>query len=251
QIGEEQYDSNVKTQLTLVGHLLPYHDLVKERRHEEPNGTESEQGRTYPSRSTVKCLAFVAQPATQGTEPQHEEDVADNRARNGGFDNVVEAPLECHEGNNEFSSIAKRGIEQTPNARPRTLCQMFCRSAHMPRERHNGTGRSHKDEYRAGVHQIEEQTYWDEHEQEGQRLNPKASKAHADVLIVVVLLVHQLFVELKSQVDFCPAPHRLPLLSHGRMFPGSGSLLGCGIEDLMTRRACDLDVTDRAIGAQF
>src|SRR4029453_14155060 len=166
QIGEEQYDSNVKTQLTLVGHLLPYHDLVKERRHEEPNSTESEQGRTYPSRSTVKYLAFVAQPATQDTEPQYEEDVAENRARNGGFDDVVEAPLECHEGNNQFSRIAKRGIEQTPNARPRTLCQMFRCFAHMSRERHNGAGRSRKDENRAGVHDLEEQTYRDEHEQE-------------------------------------------------------------------------------------
>src|SRR5215475_14613252 len=114
-----------------MGHLLPYHDLMKEGRHEEPNGTESEQGRTYPSRSTVKCLAFVAQSATQSSETQYEEDVADNRARNGGFDNVMEAPLECHEGDNQFRRIAKCSVEQTPNARPRTLCQMFCRFAHM------------------------------------------------------------------------------------------------------------------------
>jgi hypothetical protein len=78
QIGEEQHRSNVKTQLTLVSYLLPYHDLVKERWHEEPNSTEREQGRTDPSRSTVKCLAFVAQSATQGTEPQNEENVANN-----------------------------------------------------------------------------------------------------------------------------------------------------------------------------
>src|SRR5262245_53746636 len=128
---------------------------------------------------------------------------------------------------------------------------MFCRSAYIPRERHNGTGRSHKDEYRVGVHQIEEQSYRDEQEQEGQGLNPQASKAHANVLIVGVLLVYQLFVEFKSQVDFCPALRRPPLLRYGRMLPGFSSLLGCGIEDLITRRARYLDVTDRAIGVQF
>jgi hypothetical protein len=76
----------------------------------------------------------------------------------------MEAPLEGHEGDNQFGSIAKGGVEQTTNARVRALCQVFCRFAHIPRERHNGAGRSCKDEYRAGVHQIEEQTYRNEYE---------------------------------------------------------------------------------------
>src|SRR5262249_25563957 len=67
----------------------------------------------------------------------------------------------------------------------------------------------------------------------------------------VVPLLRQLLVELKGQGDICPARHRPPLLGYGRMLPGFSSLLGCSIEDLMTRRARYLDVTDRAIGAQF
>jgi len=38
------------------------------------------------------------------------------------------------------------------------------------------------------MHHLEEQTYRDQHEQKAQGLNPKVSKAHANVLIVVVLL---------------------------------------------------------------
>jgi hypothetical protein len=63
---------------------------------------------------------------------------------------------------------------------------MFCRFAHLPGERHNGAGRSRKDEYWAGVHQFEEQTYRDEHEQKAQGLNSKASQVHAMSSVVLL-----------------------------------------------------------------
>src|SRR6266511_5840258 len=59
------------------------------------------------------------------------------------------------------------------------------------------------------------------------------------------------FIELKSQAHFRPACHRGTFLGCWQVFPGFGSLLGCGIEDIMTRRASYLDITNRPIGEQF
>ncbi len=62
--------------------------------------------------------------ARQNAQPQHQKDVANNRACNGGFNNAMEPLVQSQSSDNEFRGVSERRIEQPANAGTHLLCQV-------------------------------------------------------------------------------------------------------------------------------
>ena len=59
----------------------------------------------------IKPLLTVLCAAAQDGQPEHEQNVADNRARNRRFDHAAQTFRERNHGNDQFRRVPERGIQ--------------------------------------------------------------------------------------------------------------------------------------------
>ena len=71
---------------------------------------EREIARRAPA-SPIKPLLSVLSAAAQDRQPEHQQNVANNRARDRRFDHAGETFRERNHGDNQFRRVAKRGIQ--------------------------------------------------------------------------------------------------------------------------------------------
>ena len=84
---------------------------MKHRRDDQRDCRQGKGDRRGPSASFVKPLLAVLLAAAQDRQPQHEQNVADNRAGNRSFDHAGQAFRERNNGDDQFRRVPKRGIQ--------------------------------------------------------------------------------------------------------------------------------------------
>ena len=92
------------TWAALCGHM-------EHRRNDQRDRRQGQGDRRRARASPIKPLLAVPCPAAQDRQPEHEQNVADNRARNRRFDHAAQTFRERNHGNDQFRRVPKRGIQ--------------------------------------------------------------------------------------------------------------------------------------------
>src|SRR4029077_6922986 len=76
----------------------------------------------------------------------HQQDVPDDRPRDGSLDDVVKTSAQRGERDYELSGVAERGIEKSSHSFSHSFRELFGGAAHPPCQGENGKGGGQEDE---------------------------------------------------------------------------------------------------------
>ncbi|MNQ58281.1 hypothetical protein D3C85_724730 [compost metagenome] len=91
-------------------------------------------------------LLLVPQPPGEHGGAQHQQDIADDGADDGGLHHVVQAGTQCAEGDDQFGGVAERGIEQSAHALAGALRQLLGGPAQPAGQRYDGQRGGQEDQ---------------------------------------------------------------------------------------------------------
>ena len=99
---------------------------------------------TIPSERRPTCGRSPALPEEQ-REPEHKQEVADDRADERGPDNVRQPIGDRDQRDDQLGRVAERGVEEAADAGARVLRRVVGRLADQPRERDQRGCRERED----------------------------------------------------------------------------------------------------------
>ena len=127
---------------------------IEHRRHHERHDGEEQHGRGVRRRRSMKFLGSPSQAAGKKRQAEYEQEVADDAARNGGFDERDVSIMERDNRDDQFRGIPERGVEQSTERGAGSMREMFRAEADQSgerNERHRGRqkypGRSRRHEF--------------------------------------------------------------------------------------------------------
>ena len=120
---------------------LPIGRQVKNRRNDQPDGGQAERRGGNARGRLVERLAVKAHPAGQNGGAEHQENVADDRAGDGGFDHTGQALGQSHQRDDQLGGIAEGGVEQPADAMAGAGTQMLGSPAHPAGQRNDRDAR--------------------------------------------------------------------------------------------------------------
>ena len=91
--------------------------LTEHRRNDQRNDGQHKENGIAAGIPFVEFLCAVAGAADSHREPEDEQQVANDRAGDGGFDQLEQAGLYGGDGDNKLGGVAEGGIEQRANTR--------------------------------------------------------------------------------------------------------------------------------------
>ena len=97
-----------------------------------------------PADDAVEFLAPVPQTAEVTRQAEHQQQVADDAARNRGLDDFGAAGPKRHDCDDQFRGIAERGVEESAERRTRPPRQVFRRRSNQSRRGDEGNGGEHE-----------------------------------------------------------------------------------------------------------
>jgi len=159
EVEQNQHDGNGERHLAIEQLAVRRTDMVQCSRQKQGKSSDGEQRDAGTGAALVKLLLFVLGAAGKEAGAEHEQEVGDDRAGDGGFDDLDETGVERHQGDDQFAGIAKRGADQTTDGGSGVMRDVFACFAHDLGQRHDRqTG--------------------DEHDHDGRHLHVGGDKGH-------------------------------------------------------------------------
>ena len=150
----------------------------EDRGHEKPDQGQHEQRRVRPGDLLAERLGPVAKAADEDACPHDEQQVADDRARQRGLDDVDESGLQGEERDDQLGDVAERRVEDAADLRAGDRPQPFRRETHDPGKTEDRRGRQHEEERRVGMEAEVEDDGQDAH---GDRREQNDSADHREL----------------------------------------------------------------------
>ena len=119
--------------------------MAEKGRDEHGQYRQNEQDGIAAGILAVEGLAPVSDAADDKGKAHHQEQVAQDGARNGGFHQFKQAGPDGGDRNDEFGRIAEGGVEQSADTRAGVVGQRFGRFANI--SRHRDDSDACQDEY--------------------------------------------------------------------------------------------------------
>ena len=108
------------------------------RRHQDGDGGQRHHADLRAHADRGEALDLVLEAAGQERRPQHQQQVADDRAGERGLDHVEHAGAQRHQGDDQLGGIAQGGVEEAADALAETGCQLLGGDAKQTGQRHDG-----------------------------------------------------------------------------------------------------------------
>ena len=124
---------------------------VEHGRHEQGRRGQGQLGACCTSGSAVEALPLAGDPPEEEGEADDREHVAQNRADERGFHEVVQAGLQRDDGDDELGGIAEGGVEQAARGRAKPAGQLLGGDADEAGQRHDGQAAGEEHDGRAPV----------------------------------------------------------------------------------------------------
>jgi len=100
------------------GYVMGLEQIKEHGGDQKPRGAQNEQGGVHPRGYCIEALGLELQSPRQHARSQHQQQITDNRAGNGGLYDPVQSCVECENGDNQFRGVTESSIQQTPDPRP-------------------------------------------------------------------------------------------------------------------------------------
>src|ERR1700716_308128 len=113
----------------------------------------------------VERLLLESHPAEEERQPKYQEQVADNRSDQGGFDDCELAGVHQEDPDDQLRQVAERGVEQSPAAGSDTNRELLGGGSNESGERHDSQRGGREYQYRLMEEQVGDQGDRHEHEQ--------------------------------------------------------------------------------------
>jgi hypothetical protein len=152
-VRDDQDHRDLDTQRPLGQSRRGRDDEVEDRGNEQGDGTEHEQCRAQSGRRAVELLALELHAAPQRARAEHEQQVADDRTRDGRFHQVEQPGTQGDDRDDELCGVAERRVEQPPDSFAESLCELLGGSAHQGGER-DDRRRGREEDPELGLHGI-------------------------------------------------------------------------------------------------
>lgn len=149
EVEQNQHDGNGERHLAVEQLAIRCTDMVQRSGQKQGKSSDGEQRDAGTGATFVELLLFVLDAAGKEAGAEHKQEVGDDRAGDGGFDDLDETGIERHQGDDQFAGIAKRGADQTTDGGSGVMRDVFARFAHDLGQRHDRqTGDEHDHEGR-------------------------------------------------------------------------------------------------------
>jgi hypothetical protein len=136
---------------------------ARDRRHEERERRHEDDGE--PDEAGVAIDAGVTSTEQQ-REAEHEQDVPDDASREGAADNLVQAPVDREERDDQLRGVPECRVEEAADPGTRVVRRVLRRLADQPRERDEREG---GEDEKLDVAEVEEQICGDRERREAQQ----------------------------------------------------------------------------------
>ena len=168
-VADEQHDGDFEAEFAFVRRRVARNQEVKDRRDNEADHAERQQGYPERGRSAVEILGLVFQAAGQDAGPEHQQDIADDRAGQRCLDHIDQASLQGNEPDDQFRRVAEGGVEQAADPRPEMLSQVLSGRAHQTGQGNDRQTRGDEDPDGIRMPQFQQDTqgYESQHSRQG------------------------------------------------------------------------------------
>jgi hypothetical protein len=144
EVEHHQHDRDGQRHLAIEQLAVRRADVVQRSRQKQGKGSDGEQRDAGASAAFVELLLFVLGASSEETGAEDKQEVGDDRAGDGRFDDLDETGIERHQGDDQFAGIAKRGADQTTDGGSGVMRDVFACFAHDLGQRHDRqTGDEH------------------------------------------------------------------------------------------------------------
>ena len=123
---------------------------IEHRRHDERDDREKEHDRGVGGRRAVERLGPAAETADETRQAEHQQQVADDAAGDGRFDEADVALMERDDGDDQLRRVAERRVEKAAQHRTGPARELLGAQADHAGQRHERDGRRQEDPRRAG-----------------------------------------------------------------------------------------------------
>ena len=120
-----------------------------DRRHEKGEHGDDHQSELRQERTPVDSAA-----AGDHRQPEYEQQVGDDRARDRATDDVRESVPDREDGDDQLRGVAKARVQEPADSRPRVLGKLLGRLAYDPGKRDEGGRGEHEDGDVAGTCEV-------------------------------------------------------------------------------------------------
>ena len=163
-VDDEQNDGDLERKRALERRLLGERDArplhrglrhaVKERGNDEPDRRQGQERRADGSRGAIERLPLALQSAEEERRPQHEKDVADDRAGQACLHDVVVAATQRAQRDDELGRISERRVHEPADSGAEAGGQMLRRFAHDSGQGNDGEAGKQEDEELAPMQEL-------------------------------------------------------------------------------------------------
>ena len=125
--------------------------MAEEGRDDQPEDGDGQQDGAVDGVLAVELLRAVLEAARQDGYPQHEQQVADDRAGDGGLDQLEQAALDGEQGDDQLGCVAEGGVDQPADLGAGVRGQPLGAVADQPGQRDNAQGGQAEDQERIPI----------------------------------------------------------------------------------------------------
>ena len=123
--------------------------------HDQRGGRQQQHRGLRRGGGAIEVLAVALEAAEEHRGPEHEQDVAHDRADDRGLDHLVQAGAEREEGDDELGRVAEGDVEQAADPGPGAHGELLGGAAHERGGRDDPQRRGEEGHHRAGVDELE------------------------------------------------------------------------------------------------
>ena len=141
----------------------------EQRRHQQSGHGQDQRGRVHRGRARVVGLFLVLQAAQQEGQPEDQQQVPDDRARERRLHDLGLVLQDQEERDHELGDVAERRVDQPADPRARVERELLGRPPDQSGQRQDRAGRDHEDQQFVAAGDLEDDGDRDEDQQPVQR----------------------------------------------------------------------------------
>ncbi len=136
-VGDHQDDRDLDAQAAFAGEGFAARQVMVSRGRQQRSGGEQQHGSLAAGRCGVERLRRMTKAAGEQRDPEHQQEIADDRTRDRGLDDADEPAAKRRERDDHLGGVAERGVQQAADAGAGSLREPFRRSPEPGGKRHD------------------------------------------------------------------------------------------------------------------